>query len=124
MGLCSSALANVANYLVEKRPFGTLTVPGYRYLGPGNHYPNGAPVNFLDSVAMEHDRMYGVAEQLEGRARVQKFIEADALFVHRLATHHRYATLGETVLARLARVAIGWVKRSRERRLASMTDAQ
>lgn len=124
MGLASSCILSVANYLVEKRPFGTMLVPGYRYLGPGNHYPNGTPVNFLDSVAMVHDRMYGEAEQLEGRSRVQQFIEADELFIHRLKTQHSYATVGETVLARLARVAISWVKRSRERRLAVMNDAQ
>lgn len=117
MGLCLSC---IANYLVEKRPFGTLTFPGYHYLGPGNHYPNGEPVNFLDSVAMEHDRMYEMAEQLEGKERIRKFIEADNLFVSRLRTHRRYSTVGESILARFARVIIGWIEKSRKKRLESM----
>lgn len=38
-----------------------LTWPGYKYLGPGNSLDKGAPVNYADEVAYEHDLKYDKA---------------------------------------------------------------
>ena len=35
-----------------------LTLPGYKYCGPGNPLDNGLPVNELDAVCMNHDYCY------------------------------------------------------------------
>lgn len=35
-----------------------LTLPGYKYLGPGNSLNRGVPVNKLDAVAKKHDEQY------------------------------------------------------------------
>ena len=35
-----------------------LTLPGYRYCGPGNPLDNGPPTNELDAICMEHDYCY------------------------------------------------------------------
>lgn len=34
------------------------TLPGYKYLGPGNSLNRGVPVNALDSAAQKHDEKY------------------------------------------------------------------
>lgn len=33
-------------------------VPGHKYLGPGNPYPNGKPTNSSDEIAQRHDKSY------------------------------------------------------------------
>lgn len=37
---------------------GGLTLPGYKYLGPGNSLNAGEPTNELDRIAKEHDKQY------------------------------------------------------------------
>ncbi|CAH2088624.1 unnamed protein product [Euphydryas editha] len=39
------------------------TLPGYKYLGPGNPLDLGEPSNELDRIAQEHDNAYAAAEQ-------------------------------------------------------------
>lgn len=39
-----------------------LTLPGYRYCGPGNPLDNGPPSNELDAVCEQHDRCYSEEE--------------------------------------------------------------
>lgn len=39
-------------------PKNGLTIPGYKYCGPGNPLDNGPPVNELDTVCMNHDICY------------------------------------------------------------------
>lgn len=34
------------------------TLPGHKYLGPGNPYPNGKPTNSADAIAKKHDKSY------------------------------------------------------------------
>lgn len=34
------------------------TLPGHKYLGPGNPYPNGPPTNRADAIAKKHDKSY------------------------------------------------------------------
>lgn len=55
---------------------------GHNYLGPGNPYPNGAPVDKADSVAQSHDKFYTdllkVADQLSDKQFKDKVHEADA----------------------------------------------
>ena len=38
-----------------------LTLPGYKYLGPGNPVNNGEPTDYADSVAQRHDQQYAAA---------------------------------------------------------------
>nr|AMP54051.1 parvovirus coat protein VP1 [uncultured bacterium] len=42
-----------------------LTLPGYKYLGPGNSLDEGEPVNSADAIAKEHDEEYDKAESNE-----------------------------------------------------------
>lgn len=35
-----------------------LTLPGYKYLGPGNSLDEGDPVNSADAIAKVHDQEY------------------------------------------------------------------
>lgn len=42
-----------------------LTLPGYKYCGPGNPLEGQAPVNELDAVCMEHDYCYEEGEKHE-----------------------------------------------------------
>ncbi|MCU7958159.1 MAG: hypothetical protein KZQ67_16380 [gamma proteobacterium symbiont of Bathyaustriella thionipta] len=35
-----------------------LTLPGYRYCGPGNPLDNGDPTNDLDEICKDHDYCY------------------------------------------------------------------
>ena len=35
-----------------------LTIPGYKYCGPGNPLDNGLPVNELDQICQTHDYCY------------------------------------------------------------------
>ena len=38
------------------------TVPGYKYLGPGNSLDRGSPTNSVDAIAQEHDVAYDHAK--------------------------------------------------------------
>ena len=42
-----------------------LTLPGYKYLGPGNKLNIGKPVNEADSIAERHDWEYNSAKHQE-----------------------------------------------------------
>ena len=39
-----------------------LTLPGYKYCGPGNPLDSGPPINELDAVCMDHDYCYDRGE--------------------------------------------------------------
>ncbi len=59
---------------------------GHQYLGPGNPYPNGKPVNSADEVAREHDKFYyeilKVADSLSDSEFRSKVAEADQKAIH------------------------------------------
>lgn len=67
-----------------------LTLPGYKYLGPGNDVDKGPPVNAIDAIAKKHDEDYEkVTMELketgdveEGKKKIQ---EADKKFIENLA---------------------------------------
>ncbi len=42
-----------------------LTLPGYKYLGPGNPLNSGKPINEADSIAERHDWEYNSAKHKE-----------------------------------------------------------
>lgn len=54
---------------------------GHKYLGPGNPYPNGKPVDKADQVAQSHDKFYSdllaVADLLDSETFKKKVHEAD-----------------------------------------------
>ena len=50
-----------SNPVVDDKPAGDWTLPGYNYLGPGNSLDKSAPTNFLDRLALEHDQAYNRA---------------------------------------------------------------
>lgn len=54
-----------------------LTLPGYKYLGPGNKLDKGLPNNHNDLVAFFHDVGYGEIEDRGGNPYLQ-WSEADA----------------------------------------------
>ncbi|KPJ17524.1 Capsid protein VP1 [Papilio machaon] len=47
----------------ESTPHTGNTLPGYKYLGPGNDLDLGEPTNELDKLAKEHDESYNEAQQ-------------------------------------------------------------
>lgn len=59
----------------------TAALIGHKYLGPGNKYPNGKPVDKADQVAAEHDKFYSellqVADSLSDSEFRSKVSEAD-----------------------------------------------
>lgn len=58
-----------------------LTVPGYKYLGPGNSLNRGQPNNQIDEDAQEHDQAYDKAKTS------QEVSEADNKFVNKALDH-------------------------------------
>ena len=92
---------------------GQLTAPGYRYLGPGNPLPNGKPINYLDSVAMQHDYMYEQANQLQGKERTRKLLEADEMMLRQLNKPHPMPTKSEQFWTQVAKRVIGFLANRR-----------
>lgn len=58
-----------------------LTVPGYKYLGPGNSLNRGQPTNQIDEDAKEHDEAYDKAKA------AQEVSQADNTFVNKALDH-------------------------------------
>lgn len=58
-----------------------LTVPGYKYLGPGNSLNRGTPNNNIDEDAKEHDEAYNKAKTS------QEVSEADKKFISKAGDH-------------------------------------
>ncbi len=58
-----------------------LTVPGYKYLGPGNSLNRGQPTNQIDEDAKEHDEAYDKAKT------TQEVSQADNTFVNKALDH-------------------------------------
>ncbi|AGO32183.1 structural protein [Junonia coenia densovirus] len=58
-----------------------LTVPGYKYLGPGNSLNRGQPTNQIDEDAKEHDEAYDKAKTS------QEVSQADNTFVNKALDH-------------------------------------
>lgn len=66
-----------------------LTLPGYKYLGPGNHTDKGPPVNAVDAIAKEHDEDYEIItmeHKITGDVEEskQKIQEADKKFIENM----------------------------------------
>lgn len=55
-------------------------IPGYNYLGPGNSINSGEPINSVDAIAREHDKLYEEARSPEYIRR------ADRIAIKRFAT--------------------------------------
>jgi hypothetical protein len=63
---------------------------GHKYLGPGNPFPNGAPVDKADQTALLHDKFYtdllALGDALNDKDFASKVSEADqkaiADFIH------------------------------------------
>lgn len=49
-----------------------MTLPGYKYLGPGNNLYSGAPVNKLDALAEKHDWQYTLAKSYDDVYKADK----------------------------------------------------
>lgn len=69
---------------------GGLTLPGYKYLGPGNSLNRGVPVNALDSAAKKHDEKYHKIteyfKKTKNRKNFEKEIrEADEEFLNEVS---------------------------------------
>lgn len=54
-----------------------LTLPGYKYLGPGNSLNRGVPVNALDSAAKKHDERYHKITEYFKKTKNRKNFEQD-----------------------------------------------
>ncbi|KAL4710079.1 hypothetical protein ACJJTC_016481 [Scirpophaga incertulas] len=53
------------------------TLPGYKYLGPGNDLDLGEPTNDLDRIAQEHDQTYAsIQDEYETKIKGGQFEEA------------------------------------------------
>lgn len=83
-----------------------LTVPGYKYLGPGNSLNRGQPTNQIDEDAKEHDEAYDKAKTS------QEVSDADNTFVNKALDHIVNAinlkeTPGNTFGAALGAIGIG-----------------
>lgn len=83
-----------------------LTVPGYKYLGPGNSLNRGEPVNEIDEDAKEHDEAYDKAKT------TQEVSQADNKFVNKALDHLVNAinlkeTPGNTFGAAIGAIGIG-----------------
>ena len=59
------------------------TLPGYKYLGPGNKLDKGEPNNYDDWVAFMHDLDYGNIEDAGGDPYKQ-YSDADDVFLQRI----------------------------------------
>lgn len=57
------------------------TLPGYKYLGPGNSLDRGEPTNFIDADAQEHDIAYDQAKSK------QDIYTADTTFLSKAGDH-------------------------------------
>lgn len=66
----------------EKRKwsYGDWTLPGYKYLGPGNSLDKGPPNNANDAAALKHDIAYGEIED-EGGDPYKMWNQADQHFL-------------------------------------------
>lgn len=53
-----------------------LTLPGYKYLGPGNKLDKGPPTDYNDWVAYIHDQGYGEIIEKGGNPYI-RFSDAD-----------------------------------------------
>ena len=66
---------------------------GHNYLGPGNPFPNGKPVDKADEVAYIHDKSYvdlqKVADQLSDSEWYHKVHEADLQAIHDFDANYR-----------------------------------
>lgn len=67
-----------------------LTLPGYKYLGPGNSLNRGVPVNKLDSAAKTHDEKYHKITEYFKKTKNRKVFEqqvreADEEFLHEVS---------------------------------------
>ncbi|KAL4721501.1 hypothetical protein ACJJTC_013475 [Scirpophaga incertulas] len=50
------------------------TLPGYKYLGPGNDLDLGEPTNDLDRIAQEHDQTYAsIQDEYETKIKSGQF---------------------------------------------------
>lgn len=66
------------------------TLPGYKYLGPGNSLNRGVPVNALDDAAKKHDEKYGKIRDYfkitkDYRQFSEQVREADREFLHEVS---------------------------------------
>ncbi|XP_072463668.1 uncharacterized protein [Notamacropus eugenii] len=62
------------------RPRQGYTLPGYKYLGPGNTLDHGEPTNQSDKAAKKHDQHYHLIQQAEHNPYLY-FNEADRTFI-------------------------------------------
>lgn len=83
-----------------------LTVPGYKYLGPGNSLNRGVPNNNIDEDAREHDEAYSKAKTSE------EVSQADKTFLSKAGDHlvnaiNQKESLSNTVGAAIGAAGIG-----------------
>lgn len=83
-----------------------LTVPGFKYLGPGNSLNRGNPVNEIDEDAEEHDKAYDRAKTSE------EVSAADKSFISKASDHiikaiNQKESLSNTIGAAIGAVGIG-----------------
>lgn len=88
------------------------TLPGYKYLGPGNDLDLGEPTNELDKLAQEHDISYneieqefqedinkGVEESIAKQRAIQKVKTADETFLKKVYQYNpetKYDSIART----------------------------
>lgn len=83
-----------------------LTVPGYKYLGPGNSLNRGKPNNNIDADAKEHDEAYDKAKTK------QEVSQADKRFLSKAGDHlvnaiNQKESISNTVGAAIGVAGIG-----------------
>lgn len=73
-----------------------LTLPGYRYLGPGNSLNEGDPVNDVDAIARDHDNEYdrATSDQDIYNSDLKAIKEFSTSFVERPSIGAALGTLG------------------------------
>jgi|688.fasta_scaffold1160186_2 hypothetical protein len=81
----SKAKERYTNYW-DKLRHGQFTPKGYNYLGPGNVIDEFRPLNEADSAAYQHDRDYGIYEDIGINPKFY-WVEEDKTFLEQIQPH-------------------------------------
>lgn len=91
-----------------------LTLPGYKYLGPGNHLRKGKPTSSADATAYEHDVRYD--QYIKNKQNPYlRWNDADEQFVKKVKTDEYGGWIGKKAFQlKKGLYNIGAIKRLRE----------
>lgn len=79
----------------KERDWGDWTLPGYKYLGPGNKLLKGEPTNHNDKVAQEHDYAYDAYLKAK-KNPYTNWNDADEVFLQKSTLNDYGGVLGKS----------------------------